>query len=83
MRELLFGLKECEKELCGSKCVSIKKNMEHRDMPFPLFHGFYKQATPPKASTHSEGLKSSCDKKPGILAEWLQDISSQVQPLGE
>jgi hypothetical protein len=81
MRELLFGLKECEKELCYSKRVSIKENMERRDMPLPLFHGFYKQATPPKATTHSEGLKSSLNKKNEYLRNGCKLFHLEYNPL--
>jgi hypothetical protein len=63
MRELLYGLKECEKELCNGQHFSLEENMARYEMPLQLFNnGVYKQATPPKATTHSEGVKMSLNK---------------------
>ncbi len=62
MRELLFGLKECEKELCDANRFTPSQNMERRDMPLPLLNGYYKQATPPKVSLYSESLENSLNK---------------------
>jgi hypothetical protein len=62
MRELLFGLKECEKELCNANRFTPSQNMEQCDMPLPLLNGYYKQATPPKASSYSESLENSLNK---------------------
>ncbi len=62
MRKLLFGLKECEKELCNVNRFTPSQNTEQRDMPLPLLNGYYKQATPPKASTYSESLENSLNK---------------------
>ncbi len=62
MRKLLFGLKECEKELCDAKCFSVSKNLTCRDRAFPLFNGYYKQGTPPKATSHAESLENSLNK---------------------
>jgi hypothetical protein len=62
MRELLFGLKECEKELCNANRFTPSQNMERRDMPLPLLNGYYKQATPPKASSYSKSLENSLNK---------------------
>jgi hypothetical protein len=62
MRELLFGLKECEKELCNANRFIPSQNMEQRNMPLPLLNGYYKQATPPKASSYSKSLENSLNK---------------------
>ncbi len=62
MRELLYALKESKKELCNGQRFSIDQNVPRQDMPLPLFNGYYKQSTPPKALTHSEGLENSHNK---------------------
>ncbi len=62
MHELLYGLKESEKELCDGKRFTLNQNMACRDMPLPLLNGYYNQATPPKAPTHSKGLENSLNK---------------------
>ncbi len=36
--------------------------MEQHGMPLPLLNGYYKQATPPKASSYSESLENSLNK---------------------
>ncbi len=62
MWELLFGLNECEKELCNANRFTPSQNMERCGMPLPLLTGYYKQATPPKASSYSESLENSLNK---------------------
>jgi hypothetical protein len=62
MRELLYGLKESEKELCHGQKFPLDQNIAHWDMPLPCFNGYYKQPPPPKAPTHSEGLENSLNK---------------------
>jgi hypothetical protein len=62
MRELLFGLKECEKELCNANKFTPSQNIEQRDKPLPLLNGYYKQATPPKASSYSKSLENLLNK---------------------
>jgi hypothetical protein len=62
MQELLYGLKECKKDLCDGNQFDPSQNIERRDMPLPLFNGYYKQATAPKAYTHSESLENSLNK---------------------
>jgi hypothetical protein len=62
MQELLYGLKESEKELCNGQKFSLNQNIACRDMPLPLFNGCYKLSTLPKAPTHSESLVSSLNK---------------------
>jgi hypothetical protein len=57
MRELLFGLKESEKELCNNTQFFPSENLDHQDRALPLFNGYYKQATPPKTATHDESLE--------------------------
>ncbi len=62
MRKLLFGLKECEKELCNAKRFSVSENLARRDRALPLFNGYYKQGTPLKATSHAESLENSLNK---------------------
>jgi hypothetical protein len=50
MQELLHGLKECGKDLCNGNQFDPSQNIKHREMPLPLFNGYYKQTTAPKAS---------------------------------
>jgi hypothetical protein len=57
MHELLHGLKETEKEICDNGTIlTLEERVHRRDLALPLFNGYYKQASPPKASTHSGGL---------------------------
>jgi hypothetical protein len=62
MQELLYSLKECEKDLFDGNQFDPSQNIKRCDMPLPLFNGYYKQATAPKAYTHSESLKNSLNK---------------------
>jgi hypothetical protein len=62
MRALLYGLKECEKELCHHQCFSISENMDHWERPLLLLNGYYKQATAPEASSHSKSRETSLNK---------------------
>jgi hypothetical protein len=63
MHELLHGLKESEKEICDNGTVlTLEERVHRRDLALPLFNGYYKQASPPKASTHSKGLENSLNK---------------------
>jgi hypothetical protein len=63
MGKLLHGLKESEKELCtpGSSLHLDERNY-HRDLELPLFNGFFKQGTPPKAALLVEGKETSLNK---------------------
>jgi hypothetical protein len=49
MLELMYSLEESKKELCDAKKFSLEQNLDQRDMALPLFNGYYKQFTPPKA----------------------------------
>jgi hypothetical protein len=63
MHELLHGLKESEKEICDNGTIlTLEGRIHHRDLALPLFNGYYKQASPPKAFTLSEGLENSLNK---------------------
>ena len=63
MGELLHGLKESEKELCNpGSTLSLEERNHRRDLELPLFNGFFKQATPPKAVSLSEGKETSLNK---------------------
>jgi hypothetical protein len=49
MRELLYGLKECKKELCdANRFKPPSESIDRRNRSLSLFNGYYKQATPPK-----------------------------------
>jgi hypothetical protein len=62
MRELVYGLKESEKELCDAKKFSLTENMDQQDRALPLFNKYFKQATAPKASSQSESKEMSLNK---------------------
>jgi hypothetical protein len=55
--------------------------MERRDMLLHLFHGFYKQATPPKATTHLECLESSLNKNKEYLQNGCKLFHLKYNPL--
>ena len=63
MGKLLHGLKESKKELCtpGSS-LHLDEHNYRRDLELPLFNGFFKQATPPKAALLAEGKETSLNK---------------------
>jgi hypothetical protein len=83
MRELLFGLKECEKELCNANRFTPSQNMEHRDMPLPLLNGYYKQATPTKGLLILREPRELTEQKQGIHAERMQALSPRIRPGGQ
>ena len=58
MKELLYGLKESEKELCDAKHFSILEYIDHGERALPLFNGSFKQATAPKASSNSKSQET-------------------------
>jgi hypothetical protein len=62
MRELVYGLKESKKELCDAKKFSLTENVDQRDRALPLFNGYFKQATAPKASSQSESKEMLLNK---------------------
>jgi hypothetical protein len=62
MRGLLYALKESKNELCDGQRFLIDQNMSRQDMLLPLFNRYYKQSSPPKTRTHSEGLENSLNK---------------------
>ncbi len=63
MHELLHGFKESEKEICDNGTIlTLEECVHRRNLALPLFNGYYKQASPPKASTHSKGLENSLNK---------------------
>jgi hypothetical protein len=66
MQELLHGLKECKKDLCDGNQFDPAQNIKHRELPLPLFNGYYKQATAPKAPTHSKGMEIPLTKTGNI-----------------
>jgi hypothetical protein len=62
MRELVYRLKESKKELCDAKKFSLTENVDQRDRALPLFNGYFKQATAPKASSQSESKERLLNK---------------------
>jgi hypothetical protein len=63
MGELLHGLKVSEKELCDTgSSLSLEDRNHRRDLALPLFNGYFKQAIPPKAVSHSEGKEHSLNR---------------------
>jgi hypothetical protein len=62
MRELLYGLKESEKELCDAKRFSILENIDRWERALLLINGYFKQATAPKASSHSKSQETLLNK---------------------
>jgi hypothetical protein len=40
MQELLYGLKECKKDLCDGNQFDPSQNIKRRNMPLPLFNGY-------------------------------------------
>jgi hypothetical protein len=80
MRELSYGLKESEKELCDAKKFSLDQNINRRDMPLPLLNGYYRQATPPKAPTHSQGLENSLNKNKEFMQNGCRIFHLEYDP---
>ncbi len=54
MRSVQHGLKKCEKTLCNAKKFTIKANMDCYHLPLLAMNGYFKQVTPPKATSDSE-----------------------------
>jgi hypothetical protein len=80
MRELSFGLKKSEKELCNNTQFSPLENLDHRDRALPLFNGYYKQATPPKTATHAESLENSLNKNKEFLQNGCKLFHLEYDP---
>jgi hypothetical protein len=55
---------KCEKTLCDAKKFTIKANMDRCHLPLPVMNGYFKQVTPPKATTDSESREHSLNKLP-------------------
>jgi hypothetical protein len=62
MQSVRHGLKKCKKALCNAKKFSIKANMNLYHQDLPIMNGYFKQVTPPKASSASESKGHSLDK---------------------
>jgi hypothetical protein len=80
MRGLMYGLKGSKKELCNAKKFSLEQNLDQRDMALPLFNGYYKQATPPKAPTHSQSLESSLNKNKEFMLNGCRIFHLKYNP---
>ncbi len=79
-RKLMYGLKESEKELCDTKRFSLEQNTDRRDMVLPLFNGYYKQSTPPKAPTHSQSLENSLNKNREFMQNGCRIFHLEYNP---
>jgi len=64
MRSIRHGLKKCENDLCSAKKFSINANMTRYDLPLPIMNGFFKQVTPPNATSDSENKEHLLNKIP-------------------
>jgi hypothetical protein len=80
MRELLFRLKESEKELCNNTQFSPLENLDHWDRVLPLFNGYYKQAAPPKTATHVKSLENSLNKNKEFLQNGCKLFHLEYDP---
>jgi hypothetical protein len=80
MGELLHGLKESEKKICNpGSTLSLEERNHRRDLELPLFNGFFKQATPPKAVSPLGREGDFSQQEQGIHSEWLPRIQPRVQ----
>ncbi len=86
MRELVYGLKESKKELCDAKKFSLTENVDQQDRALPLFNGYFKQATAPKASSQSESKdhKARCTALGQQTRVWISCLLtlSEMLPIG-
>jgi hypothetical protein len=80
MRELLYDLKESEKEPCNAKRFSLEQNLDQCDMALPSFNGYYKQLTPPKAPTHSQSLENSLNKNKEFMQNGCKIFHLEYNP---
>jgi hypothetical protein len=62
MRSIRHGLKKCEKTLCNAKKFTIKANTDCYHLPLPVMNGYFKQVTPPKATSDSESQEHLLNK---------------------
>jgi hypothetical protein len=62
MQSVWHGLKKCKKALCNAKKFSIEANMNQYHQDLPITNGYFKQVTPPKASSESENKEHSLNK---------------------
>jgi hypothetical protein len=62
MRSVWHGLKKCEKTLCNAKKFTIKANMDHYHPLLLVMNGYFKQVTPPKATSDLESWEHSLNK---------------------
>ncbi len=62
MQSVWHGLSKCKKALCDAKKFSIKANMNWYHQDLPIMNGYFKQVTPPKASSASENKEHSLNK---------------------
>ncbi len=76
----MYVLKESEKELCNAKWFSLEQNIGRGDMALPLFNGYYKQSTPPKAQAHSQSLENSLNKNKEFMKNGCHIFHLEYDP---
>ncbi len=59
MRSVQHGLKKCEKTLCNAKKFKIMANMDRFHLPLQVMNRYFKQVTPPKATSNLENQEHS------------------------
>jgi hypothetical protein len=62
MQSVRLGLKKCKKALCDAKKFLIEANLNRYHQDIPIMNGYFKQVTPPKASSASESKEHSLNK---------------------
>jgi hypothetical protein len=62
MQSVQHSLKKCKKALCNAKKFSNEANMNRYHQDLPIMNGYFKQVTPPKASSASESKEHSLNK---------------------
>jgi hypothetical protein len=62
MQSVRHGLKKYKKALCNAKKFPIKANMNQYHQDLPVMNGYFKQVTPPKASSAPENKEHSLNK---------------------
>ncbi len=81
MHSIQHGLKECEKTPCNVKKFTIKANMDRYHLPLPVMNGYFKQATPPKATMDSESKEHHSINSMNIRRMAARYLSLNTTPL--
>jgi hypothetical protein len=62
MQSVRHGLMKCKKALCNAKKILIEVYLNRYHQDLPIMNGYFKQVTPPKASSASESKEHSLNK---------------------